>query len=96
MLASSRQLVHERGVFRRERSGSELDQGRRSTGGGGGVKPLAPHQHTARNVAWRDPGSWGQALTADELLRLGELRNVPSPAGSTVCQSIMSCSMFQP
>lgn len=66
------------------------------TGAGGEAELLAPHQHTARNVAWRDPGSWGQALTADELLCLGELRSVPSPAGSTVCQLIMSCSMFQP
>lgn len=79
--------------------GKGVDQSWIRAGGALGVgeaKPLAPHQHTARNVAWRDPGSQGQALTADKLLRLGELRNVPSPAGSTVCQFIMSCSMFQP
>ena len=40
MLVSSRQLVHERSVFRRERSGSELDQGRRRTRGGVGGEAL--------------------------------------------------------
>lgn len=45
MLVSPQQLVHKRGIFRRERSGSELDQGR-STGGGGGKALGTPPAHS--------------------------------------------------
>lgn len=55
MLVSSRQLVHEWGIFRRERSGSELDQGRRSRRHlgrrGGGALGTPPAYSQERGLA---------------------------------------------